>query len=301
MFFCRKLIRTFVVGGLGLGVTGGALALVAGPERAATLVTHVQERVQHGIDAHIDDPTALRSQLRRLEADYPERISELAGDLAELDEQISQLQREKAIAERVVELAGADLHQLEEQLAQARPQGGVALASSRVRGMESDYAYDRALQRASQLRQTKQVYASRAGDADRDLGFLEIQGERMRETMAQLENEHAQFQSQLWQIERQVDAIARNERLIEMMEERQQQLDEHNRYEAASLDHLTGRLSEIRTRQEAQLELLAKSQDQTSYEDLARLQLENGQPESIDIEIEAIDGYELAPMRGDLR
>ncbi|MEO0649687.1 MAG: hypothetical protein AAFZ65_03295 [Planctomycetota bacterium] len=268
MFFCRSLIRTFVVGGLGLGVAGGALAMVAGPERAVTLVGQVQDRVQHHIDAQIDDPTALRSQLRKLEAEYPERISELTGDLAELDQQISQLERERQISEKVVELASADLMQAEEHLAR----GSVALASTEG---DSSYAYSQAMNRASQLRQTQAVYTSRANDAQRDLGYLQDQGQRMRDALAQLETEHAQFQAQLWQIERQVDAIARNERLIGMMEERQKELDEHSRYEAASLDHLTGRLSEIRTRQEAQLQLLSKAQKQVSYEDLARLQIDN--------------------------
>ena len=169
MFFCRSLIRTFVVGGLGLGVAGGALAMVAGPDRTATLVGHVQERFQDHIDAHIDDPTALRSQLRKLEAEYPERISELTGDLAELDQQISQLQREKAIAEKVVELASADLVDVEEHLAR----GSVALASTRGEG---SYAHEKALQRASDLRRTQAVYSSRANDAARDLGFLQTQG-----------------------------------------------------------------------------------------------------------------------------
>lgn len=290
MFLCRSLIRTFVVGGLSVGAAGGAIAMIAGPERAATLVSSVQEHVQHQIDSHIDDPTAMRAQLRKLEAEYPERISELTGDLAELDQQISQLQREQAISQRVVELAGADLHSAEEHVATVR--SSVALAST---GSSNQFTLSQALNRVSDLRQTKQVYASRAQDAERDLGFLEVQGQRMRDTLAQLENEYAQFKAQLWQIERQVDAIARNERLIEMMEEREQELAEHNRYEAASLDHLTGRLAEIRTRQEAELQLLSKAQDQVSYEELARIQLDTDTTEcATPVEVEI--GYELAPL-----
>jgi predicted RNase H-like nuclease (RuvC/YqgF family) len=274
MFLCRKVIRTLVVGGLGLGAAGGAFALIAGPERAAVYVSQVQERIQSQIDRNIDDPTALRAQLRRLEAEYPERIAQLAGDLAELNQQIEQLERDQAISERVVELASQDLGVLEEQLAQARPSGGsVALASSRVGGAR-DYAYEQALTRASQLRQTKLVYGARAEDAVRDLGYLQAQSTRIQDALSQLETERAQFQAQLWQIERQVDAIARNERLIEMMAERQESLDQHSRYEAASLEHLTGRLAQVRTRQEAELELLARDQEQVSYEELARIQLD---------------------------
>ena len=129
MFFCRKLIRTCVVGGLGLGLAGGAVAMIAGPERAAVMLSQAQQEIQSRIDNQIDDPVAIRSQLRKLEAEYPERISQLNGDLAELNEQISQLERERSISTRVVELADRDLGVIEDQLASLRSSGGAALAS----------------------------------------------------------------------------------------------------------------------------------------------------------------------------
>lgn len=295
--FCRKLIRTCVVGGLGLGLAGGAVAMIAGPERAAVLLSQAQQEIQLRIDHQIDDPVAMRAQLRKLEAEYPERISQLTGDLAELEEQIGQLDRERAIAVRVVELADSDLGQIEEQLASLRSKGSAALASTRIQFDDRAYAYDKAVARASEIRQTRAVYSSLASDADRDLGYLRGQAERIHEALLQLETERAQFQAQLWQIERQVDAIARNERLIDMMEQRQRSLDEQTRYEATSLESLTGRLSEVRSRQEAELEILASDQRQVSYEDMARMQLED-EVRAEAIVTEGIDttGFELAPV-----
>ena len=295
--FCRKLIRTCVVGGLGLGLAGGAVAMIAGPERAAVLLSQAQQEIQLRIDHQIDDPVAMRAQLRKLEAEYPERISQLTGDLAELEEQIGQLDRERAIAVRVVELADVDLGEIEGQLASLRSQGSAALASTRIQFDDRAYAYDKAVARASEIRQTRAVYSSLAADADRDLGYLRGQAERIHEALIQLETERAQFQAQLWQIERQVDAIARNERLIEMMEQRQRSLDEQTRYEATSLESLTGRLSEVRSRQEAELEILASDQRQVSYEDMARMQLED-EVRAQGIVTEGIDsaGFELAPV-----
>ncbi|QDU65810.1 hypothetical protein [Engelhardtia mirabilis] len=297
MFFCRKLIRTCVVGGLGLGLAGGAVAMVAGPQRAAALLSQAQQEIHSRIDNQIDDPVAIRSQLRKLEAEYPERISQLTGDMAELNQQIGQLERERSISAKVVELADRDLGQIEEQLASLRAQGGAALASTAVRFDDREYAYDKAVTRAGQIRQTRAVYSSRAADADRDLGYLRAQAERLSDALVQLETERSQFQAQLWQIERQVDAIARNERLIEMMEKRQKALDEHDRYEASSLENLTGRLAEVRSRQEAELELLANDQQQVSYEDLARMQIEDeGRSISAPESIYSERGFELAPV-----
>lgn len=296
MFFCRKLIRTCVVGGLGLGLAGGAVAMIAGPDRAAVMLSQARQEIHSRIDHQIDDPVAIRSQLRKLEAEYPERISQLTGDLAELNEQIGQLDRERSISIRVVELAERDLDAIEEQLAQLEAQGSTALASSAVRFDDREYAYDKAVTRAGQIRQTRAVYSSRAADAERDLGYLRAQAERLHDALAQLETERSQFQAQLWQIERQVDAIARNERLIEMMEQRQQALDEHNRYEASSLEHLTGRLAEVRSRQEAELEILANDQRQVSYEEQARMQIE-GETYTPERSVAGKStGFELAPV-----
>ena len=90
----------------------------------------------------------------------------------------------------------------------------------------------------------------------------------------QLETERSEFQAQIWQLERQVDAIARNDRLIGLMEDRKQTIDECSRYEVASLDQLHARLSEVRTRQEAELEYLAGDSQRVGYEDMARMQLD---------------------------
>ena len=44
-------------------------------------------------------------------------------------------------------------------------------------------------------------------------------------------------------------------------------------YEAKSLDSVTDRLSSIRSRQEAELDVLSQTEDRASYEDMARMQL----------------------------
>jgi hypothetical protein len=91
--------------------------------------------------------------------------------------------------------------------------------------------------------------------------------------LTQLENERAQFRTQMVGLGRQVDAIARNERLIALLERRNETIEECSRYEAVSLDQITGRLAEIKSRQEAELDLLARAEEQGDYEELARLQL----------------------------
>ena len=262
MGMCKKVIRTGVVGGILAGAAVGATVLLAGPERSAAIFDQLQENVVETIDANLDDPVALRAQLRELESEYPERISALRGDLGELQSQIGQLERERQISDRVVQLAPRDLDSM-------GIEDGAVLASN-----GNGYLEQQTRSRARQIRQTQAVYSSRASEAAHDLVYLRQQEERMIELLGQIEGEYSNFQAQLWQLERQVDAIARNERLIGLMEERQQTIDELSRFEVVSLDHMVSKLTEMRSRQEAELEFLSEDQRRMDYESVAKMQLE---------------------------
>jgi len=273
----KSLLRIGAIAGVVTAATVGGTVLIAGPQRSAALFDKARDHVIDHIDLAIDDPAALRSQLRELEGQYPERISALRGDLAELQEQIRRLERDKAISERVVSLAQRDLDTLEPKLAQMRSSAAgndFALTAATITLENRIYTVKQAMNRANQIQQTQIAYSNRAADAGHDLLYLEKQSGRMEEMLLQLETERAQFQTQLTQLERQVDAIARNERLIEMMEDRQKTLDECSRYEAASLEQIVSSLAETRSRQEATLEYLSGQEDRSDYEQVARMQLE---------------------------
>ncbi len=260
---------------LGIALAGGTY-MIAGPARAQAVMGKVQSDLRDKIDRAIDDPTALRARLGQLEREYPERITQVRGDLAELEEQIRQLRREEAISARVVELVDQDLARIEPQIQEA----GAALArtgevrAALVRFDDQVYSLDRATAKLTQLRQTRVAHQSRAADAAHDLTYLEQQAARLRDLADQLEAERAQFQVQLWQLERQVDSIARNQRLIALLEKRNRTLEECSRFDVVSLDQVTAKLSQLRQRQEAQLDVLANHPRQSGYEEAARLELD---------------------------
>lgn len=242
------------------------------------MIDQVHTDILERIDENVDDPAALRTQLRSLEAEYPERIGQVRGDLAELRQQIKQLQKEELVCERVVQMASADFESLEPVLNEAtamRSNQG-ASAVSVVAWDDKVYSYDRAANQLNQVRQTLMAYTNRAADARHDLTYLGQQEQRLEELLVTLESERTQFQSQIMQLTRQVDAIARNERLIGLMEKRNKTIDECSRYDAISLDNLTNRLAEIRSRQTAELDLLSNRQEQMDYEDMARMQIGRG-------------------------
>ena len=275
MFSCIKgFMKAGFITAAVLAATGVGVLAIAGEGRTRAIVHQVHESVLEQIDGQIQDPSALRSQLQELEREYPKKISMVRGDLAELKHEIRLLERDKAVAQRVVGLIDEDLAHMEPVLEEAasRIAGGEARAVPVAFGGHV-YSFERAQNKTRNVRNTRIAYANRAADAEHDLTYLHQQAERLEGLATELEAERAEFQLQISQLSRQVDAIARNERLINMLEDKSRTLEECSRYDIGGLDHITSRLSEIRSRQEAELDLLSGPQEEDDYESLARIQL----------------------------
>ena len=270
MCFLKKTAKVGVISAVLVGLAAVGSSALLGHGRTEAVIHELHGNIIEQIDSQIDDPTAMRSQLREMEKEYPERIAQVRGDLAELQAEIKQLERQEAVAERVVQLADRDIQGLEEQLAMA-PSGDAQLVA--VHYDNQVFSVGRARARLTQIKNSRIAYANRAADARHDLAYLLQQSTRLEELAVKLETERAEFQGQIEGLSRQIDAIARNDRLIKLLEKRNRTIEECSRYEAVSLDQITGRLDLIRSRQEAELDLLANKEQSTDYEDLAIMQL----------------------------
>ncbi len=259
--------KTVVRGVVITALAGGVLVAVAGPQRVGALVTQTRGGIQAVIDSNIQDPVLLRTQIRQLESQYPKKIAEVRTDLGEVRSQVSQLERERQVAEKVVQLATLDLEQVDTQLEQARatqlanPGAIVRVAFDGSRAINLDDAYGR----RQQIEQTRDLYAGRARDLATDLTYLVDQEAQLADLLARLETERSEFQAKLFQLDAQIDTIARNERMITMMEGRQATIDEHSRFQANSLDQLNGRLSQIRNEQRSRLESISRKEKGRDY------------------------------------
>lgn len=274
----KSFVRYGLIGALVLG----AGVAIAGPHRVKALFTQTRESINNKIDENITDPVALRAQLKDLEAQYPKRIAEVRGDLAKLREQVQQLNRDLAVSQRVVELADDDSTKLAAAIDQAHVAGIQSV------GLEVDepshevvirFKNDRldvgaAQTRLTQIDATRNAYANRATDVQRDLGYLAQQERQLSSLLTRLESEHTAFQTQMFDLDRQIDAIGRNDRMIAIMEERQETLDDQSRYRATSLDAITTKLADIRARQEATLATLGKAGERSEYEHDAKASLD---------------------------
>lgn len=267
MGMTKTAVRVVAVGGL---LTGAAV-LIAGPHRVMALAGMARDQVVTGIDAAVGDPVALRAQIRELEEQYPKRIGEVRSELAEVRSQIQSLERDRAVAEKVVAMAEQDLVEMKGLLGKAETARAEAPAAViNVRFSNQSLSLDQAYSRATNINNTLTAYSSRIADADRDLEFLRTQAGRLEEMLGTLETERAQFQAQIWQLDGQIEMIARNDKLIELVEKRTASMDRFDKFEAVSLDHVTTRIAKIRAEQEARLQALANHSKGDDYETKAR-------------------------------
>lgn len=271
----KTVVRAAVI----TAVVGGVAVAAAGPDSVKAFLHQARHNVRKAVDSQVSDPVALRAQLRSLEEQYPKRISDVRGDLAELNEQIAQLERELAVSKKVVAMADGDLNQMQSVLAkaeEAKTQGVAQVVKVRFDG-DHAVSLDDAYGKANRVGQLRNAYSARVSDIERDLGYLGQQKDRLSTLLTQLETERAEFQTQLWGLDRQVDAISRNDRMIEIMQKRQETIENHSRYQAASLDQITGHLADIRAKQESKLQMFSQNSEIKNYENAAKYLLDSEQ------------------------
>ena len=264
--FSRCVLRWGLIGAAGLGT----LAFVIGPDRIAAGFDQIRTHAGAIADDFVDDPVALRRQLSGLAEKYPDRIAEVRAEIGEVERQMSKLEQDHEIARRVVSMTTADLTDLRLALGEAEVESATGRSSViRVSGRAFDL--EGARQEARRIHGIRATYQDREATDEAQLEFLGTQKERLTEILGKLEEEHGRYQAKLWQLDQQIDAIARNDRLIEMTKEQQAILAEYDKFsEVGSLDQLESKLAELKTIQEAQLQTLAHRSGHDDYETAAR-------------------------------
>ncbi|HMN96203.1 MAG TPA: hypothetical protein PKC43_07810 [Phycisphaerales bacterium] len=269
----RPLLRWGLVGVIALG---GATLLV-GPDVMSAGVHHVRSKASSLVGSFVDDPAALRRQLVALGAEYPDRIAAVRGELASVQRQIEQLEHDTEVARRVVVNAGADLADLRDLIAEAESTAtakGVPVAI-RTRGVRLDL--DAAHAEARRVGDIRLAYEDRAAANEHQLRILGEQRHRLEEILGRLQSEYGEFELKLAQIDRQIDAIERNERLIDMTRQQKAALAQYEKFgRLGNLSQLEAKLAELSAVQEAQFEALSRAGIDRDYERTARRELDRG-------------------------
>jgi peptidoglycan hydrolase CwlO-like protein len=268
------IIKNTIRLGLITALAGGAVVVVAGPQRCMAVLMQARQHVNHVIDQNIDDPIALRSQLRNLEAKYPERIKEVQSDLFKIQAERSQVQHEFAVDQKAIEITQGKLGQLKDVLVrgEALEQGGsfVRINFERDR-MDMDEGY----RLASHYDALLTNFQASAQENDVYLDMLIDQENQLADLLGQLEAEQQEFQSQLAQLDRQVSVIARNERLITLLEERQAAFNKYDSpYTAPNSDAVRTRIATLLAEQERRIAILKDKTERGDIRERAERELQ---------------------------
>lgn len=264
MGITKSVLRWGLIGAVSLG----GITLLVGPERVGAGIDRLRTGLLEATEHWIDDPAALRRQLADLAEQYPVRIAEVQGELATIHEQLRRVQHDHEVARRVVAMTGDDLARLRPLIDDPQAHRGSLVS---LRSGAAAVSPDRALAEAQRIRTVRESYRDRALADEQQIALLGSQRDRLEEILGKLQQEHGRFEARLWQLDRQIDAIARNERLIELTRQQQAVLAEYDRFgRVGNLDQLEGRLAQLRATQEARLETLARgSGSGRTYEDAA--------------------------------
>jgi chromosome segregation ATPase len=288
-----------VIGGLALG----GVTLLVGPERVAATIASARGKIQDTISTCSDDPDAIRRQLSKLAEDYPNRIAEVEGELAEVDFQIEQLERDVQLSQDAIAIATNDVEVLGALVKKAESE--MRLVADREVYIRFDgvrWDLDEAYDEGRRINQARTVFQDRIAQDEMQIEFLKEQQKRLAEIHAKLNDEFGSYQARLWQLDRQIDAIERNDRLIELTKEQQATLASYTRFGTAhNMKQIEGKLREMKAAQEAQLRQLAKLGLQRDYEERARARLDQPATASddpfgaVEVEIGGDGNQPLAP------
>ena len=292
MKITRCILRTAVLGGVALGA--GAILF---PHHTSAGLDQIKTTVSSVMNEVIDDPVIMRQRLQALADELPEQIAELQGELSLVDQQIAQLSRDTEVAHGVVAMTTQDLTKLQDVITRAdnaRSAGEMVRVRFDGRGMDVRDAKAE-FKRINQIRQT---YDDRLAANKRDLKYLETQRSRLTDLLAELETEYATIESQMWQIDRKIDAIARNEKLVEELEDRERAFDAYaSKFDINSLNELQSKLAQWETEIDARFERIDQRDSYGDYEKAVLWELESRDnlDDSNDFEIEESDYRTIEP------
>jgi phage shock protein A len=294
----RNVFRWTLIGGLALG----GVTLLVGPEKVAHGLAQARITAQSVFGVNADDPMVLRQKLRDLAEQYPDRIADVRGELAEVQHQIDEMKRENEVSKRVVAYTTDDLENLETLVTKAEDTESTTRRAAVIRYKGVRFDIGEAYQEGRRINAVRNMHKDRLSQGEFQIQLLDEQKDRLSEILTKLESEYETYQGQLWQLDRQIDAIERNDYMIELMEQQQATLRSFEKYgKVSNLNQIESKLAELRTKQEAQLEALAKIDVRDNYEERARYEIEHHGDRStnpfenvVEIELDDHDGAAAA-------
>ena len=292
----RFIVRWGLIGGLAIG----GVTLLVGPQRVIACFDQLRQEATTIVDGIVDDPVALRRQLDDLAREYPQRIAEITGEVSKIDQQLIQFERDESIARNVVKLTTQDLESLKDLVRLAEQEEGIGETSVSFWFEGARFDLESAYTKARRIRTVRANYEDRLAADRRQMELMHEQRDRLSVILEKIKHEHEQYRSQLWQLDREIDAIERNDHIIAMVERQQNTLSNFDRFGSGNnLDQVRSKLAEIRTVQESAILALTETGGGSDYETRARFAMSESSYENPfeEVKIELVKEEQLLNSR----
>lgn len=266
----RFMGRAFRWGLTGLLVTVGLVAVV-GLARVKTAYYSVRDHLRTNMDDLVDSRVALRHELGKLQKEYPERIADLRVELARADRDLAACLDDRRICEEVVLLAENDLDVLQQRISHA---GNGDLGFVSIEFRSERLGPDEATRRAARIASTATSYRRRLGDLEGEADLLREERASLQNQLTEIQSEYRTFQAEASSLLREIDALQRKEKMVEIAERRAGRGDEDPFSDrSASLARVKEKIEARRIRLDEKLRAIRGFKSGDAYEAEARMKV----------------------------
>src|SRR5262249_32704279 len=143
---------------------------------------------------------------------YPDRIAQVEGELAQVNSQLATFEHDMQVSKGVVALTTNDLGKLKALVSPAETSGKHSTRPAAIRSDGVKYNGDEACTDARRLNPLRDPYHDRLGNGQQHIQFRTEQKSRLEEIAGKLDSESDTFNSQMWELDRQIDSIERKTR-----------------------------------------------------------------------------------------
>jgi chromosome segregation ATPase len=266
--FMRRTFRWGVIGALGLV----GLIAVVGLTRVKTAWWSVRDHLRSNVDEIVDTRIALKHEIRKLQEEYPERISDLRLQLREIDRDLGACNDDLGLCQEVVTLCESDITVLNAKL-NAVDADADGLGSGVVEFRSERLDRSEALTRAGRIAETAESYRDRANDLGNERQILTEERSRLSLELADMEREFTEFQTEAATISREIDSLKRKEKLVDVAERRQRETDDIFADRASGLTVVREKIERRKIELDERLRALRGVNTTNEYEARARLRL----------------------------
>ena len=264
----RRMFRWSIVGVLGVA----ALVSIVGLTRVKTAWWSVRDHLRSNVDQIVDTRVALQHEIKKLQREYPRRITDLRVNLTEIERDLGECEGDLVVAREALTIAESDLAVLSTKLT-ALDSDADGVGSDGLEFRAERLGRHEAVSRAGRISEDAAELQSRVTDLETERQLLAEERTRLRGEIAGLVREQREFEAEVGTMLREIDSLKRKEKLVEVAERRQGDGEDLFSDHASGLAVVKEKIERRKIELEERLRSIRAVHGENEYEARARVRL----------------------------